>query len=743
MKSQFRLLAPAVIVACIVLMVLTIGPSASAHVHAADAQKLTLVHQDLALAVNADLVMITHPSTPLAATDVVRISAYQPITDRDGLRRAIAGSTTKQIDRVELDPSQPASIVTVPNGDLTITVRTESDASSDAKLRLSGTGLYPVVVEIVDGAGHVSGRLVTFVDRLPAPGTDPAQSIGVALIASITAPPSLPGAKTPLPPDVTAALNELQRYRAGTPLSLSISPEILGRIDPAELGAIATVLVNGKIMSRPSIPLDPSAATAAQLDDSFIQRLFEGEKMVADNADLGQASRTVWFAPHGITNPGALLLRKLGVQLLVVTADQYLHAVGNNGPLTDYSQLFQTVLSAGGNGTSTTDASGSVNASGTANAAGTADTTDVDTTGTNPTGTDPTGVANGGDSADNGLCAAATSVCIPTAAIDPALSARLTDSSLSDEQAALYTAADLVAYRDFFADSLSPTNRHALLLGLEGDGVASAARITRTVDMAEGTGAATFITIDRFQQSSGQSITDGRPTQLQFPQQPPLDLRGRVAALQALSTQTPAVESMLVEDNGRTARWSATIQTLYSSSITDADANSATLSIENEMAAIKACIVAPATYTFTLTGGSSSLPLRLTNNCGEPLKVSVHLEAAAEKMEFPLNDAVQELPPHAPWDFTFKVIARTNGTFDVTFDVFTPKSSNGLVLVTPSVTIKARINALTGLPQVLTGAGLLILLTWWVRNLRRARRARRSAAATSGGHPVLNPGGAS
>ncbi len=714
-------------------MVLTTGPGASAAVHAAAAQTLTLVHQDLALHVNDDLTIIIHPSTPLAATDVIRISAYQPVTDRDGLRRAISGTVTNQIDHVDLAPSQPASIITGPNGDLTIKVGTESDSSSDSKLRLSSTGLYPVVVGIVDAAGHVSGSLITFVDRLGAPGTEPGQSIGVALIASITAPPSLPGAKTPLPADVTAALNELVRYRAGTPLSLSISPEILGRIDPAELGAIATMMANGKIMSQPSIPLDPSAATAAQLDDSFTQRLFEGEKIVADTGDLGQASRTVWFAPHGITNPGALLLRKLGVQLLVVTADQYLHAVGSNGTLTDYSQLFQTVLSDGG--TSTTDASGASGASGTTD---TTATTDIDTA-----GTDPAAAANGGDSADNGLCAAATSVCIPTAAIDPALSARLTDSSLSDEQAALYTAADLVAYRDFFADSLSPTNRHALLLGLEGDGVASAARITRTVDMAQATGAATFITIDQFQQSSGQSIADGRPLELQFPQQPPVDLRGRVAALQALSTQTPAVESMLVDDNGRTARWSATIQTLYSSSISDADANSAKLSIENEMAAIKACVVAPTSYTFTLTGRSTSLPLRLTNNCGEPLKVSVHLEAAAEKMEFPVNDAVQELPSHAPWDFTVKVIARTNGTFDVKLDVFTPKSANGLVLVTPAVTIKARINALTGLPQVLTGAGLLILLTWWVRNLRRARRARRIAAATSSSHPALNPGGAS
>ena len=71
-------------------------------------------------------------------------------------------------------------------------------------------------------------------------------------------------------------------------------------------------------------------------------------------------------------------------------------------------------------------------------------------------------------------------------------------------------------------------------------------------------------------------------------------------------------------------------------------------------------------------------------------------------------------------------------------DLLTPV---GAAKVTNSVTLKARINTLTGLPQLITGAGLLILLTWWVRNQRRSRRQRRAlavaSALTNSTHPAV------
>ncbi|HRE01558.1 MAG TPA: hypothetical protein PLV68_09670, partial [Ilumatobacteraceae bacterium] len=52
----------------------------------------------------------------------------------------------------------------------------------------------------------------------------------------------------------------------------------------------------------------------------------------------------------------------------------------------------------------------------------------------------------------------------------------------------------------------------------------------------------------------------------------------------------------------------------------------------------------------------------------------------------------------------------------------------------PDSVIKAQVQALTGLAQVLTGGAALVLLAWWMRNWRRNRRARLAVAAVN--HPT-------
>ena len=55
-------------------------------------------------------------------------------------------------------------------------------------------------------------------------------------------------------------------------------------------------------------------------------------------------------------------------------------------------------------------------------------------------------------------------------------------------------------------------------------------------------------------------------------------------------------------------------------------------------------------------------------------------------------------------------------------------------------TLTASVNALTGLGNLVTGAFLLLVLTWWVRHVRLTRRSR-AAAAASARHPVRNGNG--
>ena len=78
------------------------------------------------------------------------------------------------------------------------------------------------------------------------------------------------------------------------------------------------------------------------------------------------------------------------------------------------------------------------------------------------------------------------------------------------------------------------------------------------------------------------------------------------------------------------------------------------------------------------------------------------------------------LRPLAETSLFIPVEAESNGTSSIDLVVSTPA---GAPLNEP-VTLTARVSALTGLGQVLTGGLILVLLTWWFTNWRGRRRAQ-------------------
>jgi hypothetical protein len=139
-----------------------------------------------------------------------------------------------------------------------------------------------------------------------------------------------------------------------------------------------------------------------------------------------------------------------------------------------------------------------------------------------------------------------------------------------------------------------------------------------------------------------------------------------------------------------------------------------------ESDAIRAAIVPPDPFRFTLTGRNSSVRLRLGNTSTTPLKVRI--VPASPRMEFPDGPQVVEvLPGGDPTLVTISVSARSNGTSSVVMALTTP---SGGPLGQP-VILTARVNSLTGLSQVLTGGALLVLATWWFTHLRQRHRERR------------------
>ncbi|MCU1399215.1 MAG: hypothetical protein JWN62_2324 [Acidimicrobiales bacterium] len=653
---------------------------------AAEAETLVLVHQDLAVAPEGKLEITIHPSSPLPEGSRVSVRAYKAITLREQLKRAIDHQLSGFITDAAVAPE---TLVPDAAGNLLISVQTSATDASGDLLRLPGAGLYPLLVVATSGTGETLGDVVTFAYRLPDPPTVLGQ-LSIAVLASITAPPFIPGdgtaLPTALPADVTTQLAELDAYQ-GVKVSLQISPDILARLDDAGRAALGTAMADGFVMTQPLVPLDPSSATASNLDQQFIDLMNQGDDVIG-NSVLTRHNSTVWYAPDSLTDAGGLLLLQQRAQLLVIPSATYLAAEGSLGDITDYSQLFRTVLS-------DTDAN-----------------SDADQT-----------------------CESASMTCMATAVIDPLLASRFADTSLSDEQAALYTAADVVAYREQFADSISPSNRHALILGLDGVGVARAARMNRTIAMLDGTAAANFITLDDFQNKSGALINDGQQIELRLP--PPaagVDLTVRAKDLDDVTLAATTVASMLVDNTARGGAWLSTISTLYSTAITDAQADAAIDQVNAQLQQIRSCIVPPDPYQFTLAGQSTTLFLRLRNDCAEPLHVLIRLASDARKMDFPDGDIETDLPQGVT-NLPVPVVARTNGTFTVTLDILT---KTGELPIVPTVDLRARVNTLTGLPQLITGVGLLLLLTWWVRNLRRSRRGRRTVSGRTE-HPVTKP----
>ncbi|MEZ5250057.1 MAG: hypothetical protein R2713_12865 [Ilumatobacteraceae bacterium] len=61
------------------------------------------------------------------------------------------------------------------------------------------------------------------------------------------------------------------------------------------------------------------------------------------------------------------------------------------------------------------------------------------------------------------------------------------------------------------------------------------------------------------------------------------------------------------------------------------------------------------------------------------------------------------------------------------------------VALAPEIVLTARVNSLAGLGQLLSGAGALLVLTWWARHTRTNRR-KQAASRIASRHPGRHVG---
>ena len=164
-----------------------------------------------------------------------------------------------------------------------------------------------------------------------------------------------------------------------------------------------------------------------------------------------------------------------------------------------------------------------------------------------------------------------------------------------------------------------------------------------------------------------------------------------------------------------------------STAVDDATAFQHLSETQAEIDGVLHAIVPPDSDTFRLTGTSSTLRLRIENTYDEPLNVVVHVRSP--KLRFPEPDPLVTVPALESRLVEIPVEARSNGTFTIEVDVLAPDRAP----LAPPVILKARVSRITGLSQVVTGASVLVLVSWWYSHFRRRRRTRLVAVGHTDG----------
>jgi hypothetical protein len=143
-------------------------------------------------------------------------------------------------------------------------------------------------------------------------------------------------------------------------------------------------------------------------------------------------------------------------------------------------------------------------------------------------------------------------------------------------------------------------------------------------------------------------------------------------------------------------------------------------------------VLPPEPFPFTVGGRRATIPLRVTNTSGTPLTVKLHFDS--DKLTFPENDIVRELPPNQTSEVQVDIVARSNGVSPMTVIIRTPFGGQ----LTDPVVLTARVNNLTGLGRVVTVGLLLVLATWWLTYFQRRRRQQhaRRVAESASRHPA-------
>jgi hypothetical protein len=173
--------------------------------------------------------------------------------------------------------------------------------------------------------------------------------------------------------------------------------------------------------------------------------------------------------------------------------------------------------------------------------------------------------------------------------------------------------------------------------------------------------------------------------------------------------------------------WNERLLVMSSDSMTDTKRDEFISATRDQLKRIRQSVTLQEGTTFTLGSRESTLRLDLQNS--SDFAMTVQVQVVSSKLRFKNEIATIQIPANGSNELVVDVVALSNGLFPVEVKIFT---ADGLSQLGKKIEVSARVNALAGLGQVVTGVGLLLLATWWVAHIRRKYRKKISK-----NHPVL------
>ncbi|MFZ9427752.1 MAG: DUF6049 family protein [Ilumatobacteraceae bacterium] len=611
----------------------------------------------------------------------IAITSYRPVKTRSGVRDAIAGKLPGVVDTVIIASS------TIPrdqSGYLELSVPIEIGVRSRANLQMSAVGLYPISIGIVIDKTVVD-QIVTFVDRLPEQTSTPEQTepLQVAVVTGLDGP-------------------------------IARQPDFTSTIDAASL-----VTSSNMVTAIEDLDMTPLTVSASpQWIDALAQ----------DGAE------------------GVPLLERLGVlQSIQFLSRPYVNVDPDQLVSTDFSTVYLEQMRRGEDALRSAIPSQEIRREtflaqfGLSRDAATL-VRDLGFRGVVLTPASQTTTANGASFlADPSRLVRLTfgSGTIDAALADPALATTMTSGSLPGADpylAAQHLLAELKAMRtEVTGRGESTRGRTVVLTTLDGS-PPSPELLTAMVNAMSTEPDIVLLTLDDAMATTDLNATDDGPIVLELADTA-AGTSGTWADLENnLRTRIESFAAVLPDGDVRIDMWRGLLEVIRERSMTDDRRSQYIEAVRVAMNEIARSISLPSSTTFTLGGRDSSIRVTLRNDSDADLTVQIRLTSS--KLRFPERSEAVVLPAGTTTAVEVSVEARSNGRFPVVMQLFTPDGSEALG---PAVTFTARVNALAGLGQLVTGIALLLLISWWIHHLRTERRRRFAAVDdTTTRHPSID-----